>query len=170
MKCDICQKRNATIHIQQVAGDEEIDLHLCERCAAHKGITTGEDQPDFSISRLLNGLIEIDNRISKLKGKKVCPRCGMTLEKIQSTATLGCNECYSVFAVEVREIIHKSMGKVQHRGKYPGRILAFKTYLIDMEELKRKLNRAVKEERYEEAAELRDKIEELNRSSEVRNV
>jgi protein arginine kinase activator len=52
-------------------------------------------------------------------------------------------------------------GRTQHRGKYPKRLMAYKTLLIDIEELKRKLDRAVKKEDYEEAALLRDQIKEL---------
>jgi protein arginine kinase activator len=161
MKCDLCGEGEAVIHIQQISGNDEVELHLCEKCAALKGITAREDSVDFSITNLLTGLVDVRGISSESSARKVCPRCGMTVQRFKKGGKLGCNECYTVFQKEVNRIIEKMYGRTQHRGKYPKRLMAYKTFLIDIEELKRKLDRAVKEEDYEEAARLRDQIKEL---------
>ena len=161
MKCDICEVNDASIHIQQIKGNEGAELHLCEACAASKGITAGETRMEFSISNLLTGLVDVKSLADSSQSRKICPRCGLTLSKFKKMGKLGCNECYSVFSREVRKVVGKMFGRTQHRGKYPKRLMAYKTYLVDIEKLKKKLDRAVKDENYEEAARLRDHIRDL---------
>ncbi len=161
MKCDLCGTNKATVHVQQIKGDEGVELHLCETCAAAKGITTGEDRVDFSISSLLTGLVDVKALAETSSTRKSCPRCGLTLSKFKKIGKLGCNECYSVFAAEVRKVVGKMFGRTRHTGKYPKRLMAYKAFLIDLEKLKKMLERAVKAEQYEEAARLRDQIKEL---------
>ncbi|HUV07750.1 MAG TPA: UvrB/UvrC motif-containing protein [Spirochaetia bacterium] len=165
MKCDVCRSEEATIHVKQVTGDDEVELHLCEKCATLKGITTGKEGSDLSISTLLNGVVDVRKISSNSSAKKVCIRCGMTFQNFKKRGRLGCNECYSVFSKEIGRIIVRMFGKTRHTGKYPKRLLAYKTFLIDLEELKKNLEKAVKEENYEEAAKLRDRIKELETAS-----
>lgn len=161
MKCDVCGSAEAVVHIEQMSGDEEIHLHLCEDCAAARGISATSEHTELEVSHLLAGLLEIDDDARKTRTRKSCPRCGMTLKELKSRHAFGCNECFSTFASEIRSMIRREFGDVSHSGKYPRRIETYKAYLMDMHELKRRLTTAVKEENYEEAARLRDRIEEL---------
>ena len=86
MKCDICGTDEAVIHIQQVSGDEEIHLHLCEECAALKGVTAAAESTEDGVSHLLNGLLDIDDTVSRLKARKNCPGCGMSLNEFKAAA------------------------------------------------------------------------------------
>ncbi len=149
------------VHIHQVAGEDEIHLHLCEDCAANKGITSSEDPSEFSVSYLLSNLIDTSGTIKKLPSKKICPQCGMTLKELKTKARVGCNECFSTFVAEIRDIVHQAFGKVQHQGRYPLRVHSHVMFLRDIQDLKKKLQRAVEQENYEKAAKLRDRIEEL---------
>ena len=38
MRCDTCHEREAVVHVTQISGDQTVQVHLCERCAAEKGI------------------------------------------------------------------------------------------------------------------------------------
>jgi hypothetical protein len=38
MSCDQCREREAVIHLTQIVNDQVTTLHLCERCAAEKGV------------------------------------------------------------------------------------------------------------------------------------
>ncbi len=159
MKCDICRVQEAVIHIQQIIGKERMDLHLCESCALERGITGNEDKIELSISNLLTGLINLRN----IKGlrKKVCPRCGSSWEEIKRHEKLGCVECYTVYSREIRSLMNKMVSKSQHKGKYPHRLLTYKTFLVDVIKLKDGLEEAVKREDYERAAVLRDRIKKI---------
>lgn len=169
MKCDNCGSEQAIIHIRQVSDEQTVDLHLCEQCAALKGINTEEGKVELSISGLLNGLVRSGKGKKKSRQNRVCPSCGMTAELIRKRARVGCNECYTVFAREVRDIIGKMYGRVLHKGKFPRRMREYKTLLLDVEALKRRLRTALRDENYEEAARLRDRIEKLKEQAEISN-
>ncbi len=162
MKCDICRSKKAVIHIQQIAGKDRIDLHLCEHCAMERGISSNEDKIELSIANLLTGLIDI----RKVKGnkKKICPLCGSSWEAIERREKLGCAECYSLFHREIRSVLEKTVGETQHTGKYPRRLLELKTFLVDVVRLKENLKQALKREDYEKAAALRDRIKDLEKT------
>ena len=47
MRCDQCHEREAVVFLTQIAQDQVIKLHLCERCAAEKGVEThGQPRQD----------------------------------------------------------------------------------------------------------------------------
>lgn len=94
---------------------------------------------------------------------KACPNCGCTLEDIAKTAKLGCPKCYEEFSEHLDQILQHAHGAIKHVGKVPKNwkkqqaekdINPIK-YIVEMNQ---KLNLAVKEERYEEAAQIRNKL------------
>lgn len=161
MKCDVCNIADAVIHIKQIVGDSENELHLCEECAEIKGIIANDDKVEFSVSNLLTGLVDISGLSKELDKKKVCPKCKLTMEKLKKQMKLGCSECYSVFSKEIQQILRKIFDDCRHKGKYPKYLLEYKNYLMDIQKLKLKLQEVLQEENYEEAAKIRDKINEL---------
>ena len=40
MQCDNCHDRTAAIHLTQIVNNSVTTLHLCEPCAAEKGVQT----------------------------------------------------------------------------------------------------------------------------------
>jgi len=164
MKCDICRKRDALVYIQQVMGKDKVELHLCERCAKDRGITAGAEKLELSLGSLLSDLISAKQTAAEKA--VVCPSCQRTVEEFIKTQRIGCSECVKTFDKELREIISKAGEPGQHVGKFPRRLKAYKTYLVDIARLKRGLKDAIGREDYERAAVLRDKIRELETLSE----
>jgi protein arginine kinase activator len=162
MVCEICSNNEAVFHIKQIIGKEEIELHLCEKCARLRGITKNEDTIDFSISQLLTGLVDTKS-LPKKSGNEVaeCPACGFTVSKFKKLGKLGCSECYSAFAKPVRDFLYKMYGKVQHKGKLPGALRTLQTSIDDLEGLREELKKAIGLEDYERAAMLRDRIKDM---------
>ena len=158
MKCEICELRDAVFHIKQVKEDEDTTLHLCEVCAGQRGIPLESSESDLSLDALLSGLIEEASLNQRQTKTKKCPLGGLTFERFQKKPLAGCHECYTVFSRDIRRIIARRFGPVRHRGKFPKRLMVYKSFLCDMAQLKKRLKAAVKEEQYEKAAELRDKI------------
>ncbi|MEJ2664343.1 MAG: UvrB/UvrC motif-containing protein [Spirochaetia bacterium] len=158
MTCEICCIRDAVFHIKQIVGKEEIELHLCQSCAAVRGINTINENEDFSIGELLNNLMDIKSGLKKGPAKTVCPKCKFTFDKFKKTGRLGCSECFTVFSKQIRVLMHKMFGSISHKGKYPLKLQAYKMYVDDIQSLKIKLDEALEREDYEEAAVLRDKI------------
>jgi protein arginine kinase activator len=166
MKCDVCRKREALISIQQVMGKEKMELHLCDRCAKERGISTGGEKLELSLGSLLQDLMTA-KRSEQPQANAVCPSCHRTVEEFTKTQKLGCTECAKAFDRELRDLMGKLGEPAQHLGKFPRRLKAYKTYLVDIARLKRGLKDAVVREDYEKAAVLRDKIRELETLSEA---
>ena len=158
--CDFCGIKVAANHIQIKTGDEGIELHLCDKCAALEDINGGDknlESPTSSPSTVIPGV-----KNNESGTKKVCPLCGLTLREFKKIGRLGCKECYSFYSKEIRHVLAILFDKTQHRGKYPKKLFDY----IDIDELKRELGIAVVNEDYEKAAQLRDRIRELTSSCE----
>lgn len=166
MKCELCGERDASIHVRQIVGNEVTDIHLCETCATEKGITSSNNKIEVSLSQLLTGLVDSAQGKNTETDDLECPACGMQYAELRKEGRMGCAECYETFHDEVKTLVTGMGGAAQHRGKYPSKILQYKTFLIDREKLKERLQKAVREEDYETAAALRDRIQELERAAE----
>jgi protein-arginine kinase activator protein McsA len=50
MRCELCEKNEATVHLTQVWGDESQKMDLCEACAKANGVN---DPTGFSLAALM---------------------------------------------------------------------------------------------------------------------
>ena len=168
MVCDICGKNNATVHLTEIIDNKMSKLHLCEECARKKGT---EMEEHFGLSDLLAGLADFGTKTGQEKETKVkCPRCGMTYKDFKNIGRLGCSDCYTTFDESLSPLIKRIHGSAEHFGKTPSKpkraaakSAPRKKKEDKMDELKERLQRAVKLEEFEEAAKLRDKIRELEK-------
>ena len=71
---------------------------------------------------------------------------------------MGCSDCYDVFSQDVEKILSRIQPDINHKGKIAGVKGEQIQKANKIKDLKEKLKRAVLEERYEEAAKLRDEI------------
>ena len=118
---------------------------------------------DFSANNLF-----AKNLTAMPKSRKVCDRCGTSFEEIMETGRLGCAHCYETFEHELARSIEKIHGKSKHIGKIPHSASGAIRRKNRLTELKVELNRAVAEQNFERAAELRDQIKELEGKGEVK--
>lgn len=165
-KCEICHEEDAVIHVQQIMGNEVIDLHLCEKCAHEKGIISKSDSLELSLSELLTGLLDTKGAAENIKKRNVCSNCGMKYEEFRKDGRVGCSECYNSFHEAVLSILSNFTPNPRHKGKFPKKLLAYKKLLVDKEQMKEKLQEAIEKEDYETAADIRDRISELEKAAE----
>jgi len=160
MMCCICKEREATVHLTQIAGDKMQKVDLCEECAKTKGVN---DPTGFSLADLLLGLgasQEIEQASGGVEVK--CPHCGFTQADFKKTGRLGCPECYKTFA-EGLEGLLKSMHKgTRHVGKVPESLRRNRDLSDRLMALQKKLNQAIEDENFEQAALLRDEIKQMS--------
>jgi len=156
MLCCICKEKEATVHLTQIAGDKMQKVDLCEECAKTKGVN---DPTGFSLADLLLGLGASQEIEQAGGGAEVkCPRCGFTQADFKKAGRLGCAYCYETFA-EGLEGLLKSMHKgTRHKGKVPSALRGSQDLREKMSTLQKKLDRAVTEENFEQAAQLRDEL------------
>ena len=159
MLCCICKEKEATVHLTQIQGDKMQKVDLCEECAKHKGVN---DPAGFSLADLLLGLGASQELEQAGGGQELrCPRCGFTQADFKKAGRLGCSECYSTFA-EGLEGLLKTMHKgVRHVGKIPLALQQSRDLAERLKALQKKLNKAVEDENFEQAALLRDEIKQM---------
>lgn len=167
MLCDICHKNPATVHLTEIVDNQMTELHLCEECAQEK---SAQMESQFGLSDLLAGMAEFTKPQQKEMESLAlkCANCGMTYEHFRKIGRLGCGECYNSFRRYLAPLLKRIHGSSQHLGKSPSSApMAFKKKIdkIDLEELRSRLKAAVEAEAFEEAANLRDKIRELERKA-----
>ena len=153
MVCDSCKEREATVHLTQVLKGQVKKLHLCQECAEHNGINV--DGP-MSLTDVLFGL-GMPSEPEPGDDQKKCPRCGMSRADVKKTQRLGCPACYDAFVEELQAMLASMQKGAQHVGKAP---VSSAPWTPEMERMQKDLRHAVAEERYEEAARLRDLIRE----------
>ena len=164
MSCEICGKSGARIRIRQTIGTECREMRICEACARERGIIGGKDGVPQDAAWFLHGLFE--DIPGKSLGARSCPVCGTRLRDLRSSRRAGCSSCYETFDREIRKLLGLPEGEKTHRGKLPRRVLSYKLFFIDRENLKIQLETALSNEDYEKAAELRDRIIGMDGSAE----
>jgi protein arginine kinase activator len=73
---------------------------------------------------------------------------------------MGCANCYDLFKDHLDPLLRRVHGSIAHTGKVPKRTGGRVRVRKEIEELRSKLQEAIKREAYEEAAKLRDEIKE----------
>ena len=156
MQCSICKEKPATVHLTQITGDKMQKVDLCEECAKTKGVN---DPTGFSLADLLLGLgasQEIEQAAGGAELK--CARCGFTQADFKKAGRLGCSECYKTFA-EPLEGLLKTMHKgTRHVGKVPESLRQNRDLSDRVKVLEKRLGKAIEDEDFEQAAQLRDEI------------
>ena len=160
MLCELCKQAQATVHLTEIVNEQMTELHLCEACANQKG---AQVESHFGLSDLLSGLAEFGKTQEPEEvSTKACASCGMTYDDFRKVGRLGCAECYPTFKRSLGSLLKRIHGSPIHVGKSPIRLIkpskVAKTELLD---LKRKLERAIEHEEFEEAARLRDQVRRL---------
>ncbi len=178
MLCDNCGKREANVRYSENINGRKKELHLCEECSQKLGIGNMDLNMPIDFSSFFGGLLEdfgttdfmpLFNEVKALK----CEKCGYTFEDIVNTGRLGCVNCYSVFEERLDPIIKKIQGSNTHIGR-SGKIIdnkigkkfdekkdETKEDVSKLDKLQNELKQAIKDERYEEAAKIRDEIKKL---------
>lgn len=153
MICSNCGKNNASITYKQNINGKKITLNLCDNCAHEIGIFNSFD--DIFSPMILDFEYVLPEEIK-------CKKCGYTLSKYRSTGLFGCDECYKTFKKEIDEILLKIQGK-NRQIKEEKNIK--KESINQVDKLKQELQELVKQEKFEEAAVIRDKIKDLEKKS-----
>lgn len=179
MLCDNCGKREANVRYSENINGRKKEMHLCEECSEKLGIGKMDFNMPIDFSSFFGGLLEdfatpdfmpLFDEVKTLK----CNHCGYTFEDIVNTGRLGCGNCYNVFEERLDPIIKKIQGSNRHVGR-TGKIIDSKIGkkfnndkennnkkdVSEMEKLQNDLKQAIKEERYEDAARIRDEIKKL---------
>ena len=158
MKCQFCTE-TATVHLTQIVAGKMEKIDLCERCAKEKGVA---DPAGFSLADMLLGLGAAEQiKTTSSPEELICPRCGFTQPDFKKTGRLGCSACYDTFQEGLSAILKDMHKGTSHKGKVPTTLAKQQQLAERMVALRHELQQAVADEKYEEAASLRDQITRL---------
>ena len=177
MKCENCGKNNANVKYTQIINGEKKQMFLCEECSQKLGINDLHFNMPINFTSFLADFFNDMNDISLMPSSDnvntiKCKKCGLTWDDFLHTGKFGCSNCYDDFELRIDPILRSMQGATNHVGRL-GEVRqgnSVKQNLDDkiqkeenenvrkIEKLKNDLKQAIKEERYEDAAKIRDEI------------
>jgi protein arginine kinase activator len=177
MKCESCDKAQATVHLTEIVNKKKRELHLCEECAAQRGLSiktafvdisekgAGEKEVLSLPAAELKGALEKAppaalQKVDDLSGTS-CPVCGLTFGEFRASGRLGCANDYMAFKRGLVPLLEKIHGQVEHKGKVPAHVGERLERQKRLADLRQRLSQAIQREEYEQAAVLRDEIYKL---------
>ncbi|MBA3319595.1 MAG: UvrB/UvrC motif-containing protein [Gemmatimonadales bacterium] len=163
MSCDQCREREAVIHLTQIVNEQVTTLHLCERCAAEKGVESPSGVVKTPLGSFLAAMGKnLPETEPTPRSSETCNRCGGSLQDFRESGRLGCPECYRWFEVPIRDLLRRLHGSTHHVGeRYAEQGSAPAEVRIESADLREQLRLAVETENFELAAELRDRLRVL---------
>ena len=158
--CDKCGKPATNLTWVEINGTR-IEQHLCSECAKH------EEGLDELIQPMIGEFFDFPVAFARKKPSKhilTCPTCGYTSKEFLESGAYNCPDCYKVFGQlkpyqSNMDDMPMPIEKVKLNVKMPNEF----SYV---DGLKAQLQKAVNEERYKDAAELKQKIDEIEKSRE----
>ena len=159
MVCNVCGQNEATIHLTEVLNNQMVEVHLCEGCAEQKGT---DFKVHFDFNKLLASLGDFGAELKPEHVSKVaCKDCGMTYEEFGRTGRLGCANCYDAFEKLLLPLIKRVQRDARHVGKVPSQAPKEVKGTLELRELQDRLRKSIQSETFEDAARIRDQIQEL---------
>jgi len=152
MLCELCKNAEAEVHLSNISDGVKQVKHLCETCANQ------QDLPDpvihTGIQEILQNLVDVRAEPDDV----CCPSCQTTLSNFRRHGRLGCAQDYDLFEDSLLELLERIHGTVTHAGKRPGEPSPEIALERTRRDLVLRLDGAVRDEAYEDAARLRDEI------------
>lgn len=174
MQCTYCPGNQASCHLTKIVNGQTVEVHVCEKCIPQVA------DPDLievdlweSVAKLAKSKGQVDPakkiepQPSEISAKTIlfgssanpvqqCSHCGFTHEDVRKTGRLGCPQCYDVFTEMLHDVLNDCQKGMQHTGKIPASMRGLQRLRLEKE-----LGQAVMDERFEDAAMLRDQIAQL---------
>lgn len=166
MKCQFCDN-DATVHLTDVVKKKKREVHLCEGCARKNNLLPQPPAPAIDLKALLN-LLAVPLQIvsgAADPAALTCPSCGIKYGEFRAEGRLGCPDDYHAFRPVLEPLLERIHRSLTHAGKVP-RGFRRQAAKAELRELKKRMAAAVKAEKYEEAARLRDQIRRKEGSDE----
>lgn len=153
--CEECQKERATWHITTFIQGRPVQQHLCEEC--YRKAEGASGRADGAFASLIAAMVP------ELKDmpRRQCLSCGLDYLEFRQSMRLGCPRDYEAFEKPLEELLERIHGAIRHNGKVPPTAGRQEAVRSRVRSLRRQQRKAIAEENYELAAELRDRIKRL---------
>ena len=178
MLCENCNENEANVRYTQIINGVKKEMNLCEECAHKLGV--GEININLPID-FSNFFVDLLNEYEDsgfmptlaLPKVQKCDKCGLTFDDFIETGKFGCDNCYRAFEQRIDPILKRLHGNSNYVGRSVKKISAkneinktkekLDSKNEKIEQLKKELKQKIKEEKYEDAAKIRDEIKKLEK-------
>ena len=180
MLCQKCNKHEASVKYTEIINGEKNEMMLCEECSHELGLDNINFNMPINFSSFFGGLLEDEynsqefmplfQTVKELK----CKNCNMSYDEFVNQGKFGCPDCYDVFSTKIDTLLKRIHGS----NEYLGRKTVGKGFVSlqneknvkedisrpqnqqenKLEKLQQDLKKAIADERYEDAAKIRDEI------------
>ena len=173
MLCEYCKEREANVKYTQIVNGVKKEMFLCDKCSKELEIGDMSFNMPIDFSSFFGDFInEYNNSFMPLltKQKPVrCDNCKMTFDEFVNQGKFGCSHCYDTFSENIDTILKRLHGSNRYVGRKVSKkdetniALENETSVEDekIKELKSIIKKLIKEEKYEEAAKVRDEIKKI---------
>lgn len=167
MLCKNCNKNEATFHYTEIINGIKKEIALCDECRSKLGISSLDFNIPLGMPDFFSDFFEESTFMPEYEAIKPlkCNECGMLYDEFIQGGRIGCSNCYDTFENKLDSILKNIHGSNVYKGRALNSPKRKKEIKIEenskhkeIEELKNKLKELVKEEKYEEAAKVRDEI------------
>lgn len=180
MLCSHCGKREANFHYKQVNNGHATEAHLCTECARELGYLNKDNFTSIGnfgnfgmgFADMFKELLGFPSALGSAAKALTCRSCGTAYDDFINSGLLGCEDCYDEFSKDIENILTKIQTSTVHKGKTKAASKKDESKdekPSEIDTLKAELKKAVEEERYEDAAHIRDKIKSLEEKDGGRN-
>jgi protein arginine kinase activator len=167
--CQLCPSPEATVHLTEIAADgTRQELHVCRACMTRLKLRPEVDAPDLAEIRLRAEPASDAPADPPL----LCDACGLSLASYVDTNLFGCPQCYESFDTAIMALLERYHGADAHQGRRPisegapaapapeapPRRPRTRSPAARRAAIEARLRAAVAEERFEDAARLRDEL------------
>ena len=163
MLCEYCGRREGEQKII-IKDNVKRTVWICRECEAQRLASFMHTKPDAQSGYVQSGCAptpkpyaprDLGNTLPFL----VCSGCGRTTDDFVQTMLVGCERCYNDLAPVLAQTVRRCQPSTVHVGASPSYVHQARG--SEYEHLRAQLARAVKEERYAEAAEYKRLLDGL---------
>jgi protein arginine kinase activator len=177
--CDECKSKPAYRRILETKDGVKRYIYVCRDCYYNK-------QKNATIKLMDNIAIKTITPTQTTRAQSVCSKCNTTESEFVRTSILGCENCYIDLVRPILKMIKSAQGGFIHKGKSPYDAVSSEniiklnsdfekskpakpdkpTYFSQHQALKDKLEKAIRDEDFELACQLRDQLNTLDTKEE----
>ena len=188
MMCQNCGKNEVNFRYTQIVNGVKKEMALCDKCARELGLEGLDFNMPINFSSFFSDFFnhDIDGFLPSFVGTKEleCDNCKMTFDDFANTGEFGCGNCYITFEDKITPVLKHLQGSSRHEYKEAIDELEYNKSKFaekqkeekvekkvskkeeELSKLKKDLEKAIKEERYEDAAKIRDEIKQKEQKGE----
>lgn len=160
MKCEVCHLHDAARAVNRLVDGEVRELYVCDSCARLSASASAPAQPEGEAGHSLTDVLfslGMPMPPSRKAADATCPVCGLSRGDLRASHRLGCPRCFETFETDVRTFLSSRVPAAPRSREDPGEAMRGRAAA----RLKEELDHAVREERFEDAAKLSERIHAL---------